>query len=100
MLNGLMLRQTDATLILNIEMFSSDVTPVRIMLNMEMLNRPLSKMQNNSIELCNCSFHIQFNLIKNPYYFCINITKKSFHVTIYKQARIWSKTRTQPTLLL
>ena len=65
MLNGPLLWQTDATLILNIEMFSSDVTPVRMMLNMEMLNRPLSKMQNNSIELCNCSFHIQFNLIKN-----------------------------------
>ena len=25
---------------------------------------------------------------------CINRTKKSFHVTIYKQARIWSKVRT------
>ena len=59
MLNSPLLRQTDATLILNIEMFSSDVTPVR----------PLSKMQNNSIELRNCSFHIQLNLIKNPYYF-------------------------------
>ena len=69
MLNSPLLRQTDATLILNIEMFSSDVTPVRMMLNMEMLNRPLSKMQNNAIELCNCSFHIQLNLIKNPYYF-------------------------------
>ena len=69
MLNSPLLGQTDATLILNIEMFSSDVTPVRMMLNMEMLNRPLSKMQNNSIELCNCSFHIQLNQIKNPYYF-------------------------------
>ena len=69
MLNSPLLRQTDATLILNIEMFSSDVTPVRMMLNMEMLNRTLSKMQNNSIELCNCSFHIQLNLFKNPYYF-------------------------------
>ena len=58
MLNSPLLRQTDATLImlLNIEMFSSDVTPVRIM-------PPLSKIQTDTIELCNCSFHIQLNLI-------------------------------------
>ena len=29
---------------------------------------------------------------------CINRTKKSFHVTIYKQARIWSKVRTEQEL--
>ena len=56
MLNSPLLRQTDATLILNIEMFSSDVTPVRMMLNMEMLNRPLSKMQNNSINCVTAHF--------------------------------------------
>ena len=30
------------------------------------------------------------HLIKNAYHLCINKTKKSFHVTIYKLARIWS----------
>ena len=60
---------TPVKIILNIEMFSSDVTPVRIMLNMEMLNRPLSKMPTDTTELCNCSFHIQLNLINNAYNF-------------------------------
>ena len=40
--------------------------PLLIMLlNIERLNRPLSKIQTDTIELCNCSFDMQPNLIRN-----------------------------------
>ena len=51
-------------------MFSSDVTPVR------MLNRPLSQMPTDTTELYNCSFHIQLNLINNAYYFVYQKNKE------------------------
>ena len=35
-------------------------------------------MQNNSIELCNCSFHIQLNLIKlESILFCVSIEQRN-----------------------
>ena len=63
-----------------------------------MLSSPLLRQTNatfnHAIELCNCSFDMQ------PIHaiLCINRTKKSFHVTIYKQARIWS-IRTEQELI-
>ena len=52
-----------------------------------MLNRPLSKMPTNTIELCNYSFDMQPNLIKNTYYFVYQ--RNPFMLQIYKLARIW-----------
>ena len=38
---------------------------------------PPQLMQNNSIELCNCSFHIQLNLIKESILFCVSIEQRN-----------------------
>ena len=32
---------------------------------------------NNAIELCNCSFHIQLNLIKESILFCVSIEQRN-----------------------
>ena len=38
---------------------------------------PPQLIQNNSIELCNCSFHIQLNLIKESILFCVSIEQRN-----------------------
>ena len=42
-----------------------------------MLNRPLSKIPTDTIELCNYSSDMQLNLIKNAYYFVYQQNKET-----------------------